>query len=136
MLMIEYLNSVDPLLRVLRSRPEEVFGRRYAGYLIFLFGVSDEEFATWFTKNLISLDSLTGPHVAGAVFAKRIKLAVKGAGMRGREVSLGQVHYTGSRLVRDDYSPRWSGATSELTAVTYAADEVATAFGVLRDRAS
>jgi hypothetical protein len=69
--------STDPVLDVLCHDPGEVLGRKYAGYLIFLFGIADEDFATWFARNLIALDSLTGADLAVVVLAARVRVTVQ-----------------------------------------------------------
>jgi len=69
--------SADPVVKVLSSDLSEVFGRPYGGYLLFLFGAADEEFAAWFARNIITPDSLTGPYLAEAVFASHVRVSVK-----------------------------------------------------------
>src|SRR5271166_2024581 len=86
MLILTYYRSVDPVVELLKegfmaaqkrrnkSAPVE---RPYAGYLLFLFGSADEDIATWFARNLVALDSLTGSSLAGLVFAERAKIRVE-----------------------------------------------------------
>jgi len=136
-------HSVDPILRLLRERPALTFDRPYAGYLLFLFGQSDEAIATWFSRNLVALDSLTGSTIAGVVFADRVRIRV--AVEQGRhhplnteevpidEIQSGyQADYRYERLVSDDGKSSFSGE-AEVTAVTYAADEVARVMNLTSD---
>ena len=64
MFRIDYVESADPIVGLLKSRPHEIFNRPYAGYLIFLFGITDPSVANWMRSHLIALDSLTGPETS------------------------------------------------------------------------
>src|ERR1035441_4146002 len=75
--------SSDPVLKVLCSDPGEIIGRKYFGYLLFLFGSADEEFATWFARNISALDSLTGSDLAVVVLATHIRVKVQERHARG-----------------------------------------------------
>src|SRR5437016_4942095 len=94
MFKIEYVRSADPVLAILRSNPYQLFGRPYSGYLIFLFGIADQKVASWMREELVALDSLTGPDIAGLVFAKSV-------GIRGRVGSFYTVHPGHSPLRQD-----------------------------------
>jgi hypothetical protein len=135
MLRINYYRSADPVLRLLREGRSGVLERPYAGYLLFLFGNADEEIATWFARNLVALDSLTGSSLAGLVFAERVKVRVQVGATRDQlalpdlkheEVEIRKINENVEveRLVsrRGEvlYRPE-----EELTAITYGADGVA-----------
>lgn len=135
--------SVDPVLRLLREHPALTFDRPYAGYLLFLFGQSDEKVATWFSRNLVALDSLTGSTIAGIVFADRVKIRVEVEPGRNEreglsEVPIGEIqsgydaHYRYDRLVSDDGKSSFR-TEKEITALTYAADAVARRMNLTSD---
>lgn len=139
MLIVRYEYSIDPVLEILRNAPNELFGRQYAGYLLFLFGDSDEEFATWFSRRLSSLDSITGDFIAGAVFAKRIKIKAK-QGTAPEPRGGGRFENAGDAIVKiGDISTfplpetDWTSDDREIVATTYGSDELATAMGLLED---
>ena len=87
MLSVNYYRSTETVLRLLKQGHSAVFERPYAGYLLFLFGNADEEIATWFARNLVALDSLTGSSLAGLVFARRVKIRAQ-AGTRMDQLEL------------------------------------------------
>jgi hypothetical protein len=144
MLIVNYYRSADPVVRLLKQGRSVVRERPYAGYLLFLFGsgTGDEGIATWFARNLIALDSLTGSSLAGLVFAERVKIraqaeaASTGSTPREEEVSLDRVSvdlgFDVRRLVsrRGEVSYR---PEEELTAITYGADSVVRELGLQSD---
>jgi hypothetical protein len=75
MFEVTIVSSADPALKVLRSRPDQIFGKPFCGYAIFLFSAADEEIATWFSRQLVALDSVSGDDVALIVFASRIRIS-------------------------------------------------------------
>jgi len=139
MRIVRYEYSIDPVLRILQDAPEHLFGKHYAGYILFLFGDSDEEFATWFSKRLSSLDSLTGEFLAGAVFAKRVRLFArqgkKPAGnwepySRDSELEIARIEDISTHPLPQT---NWTTDEREIVATTYGSDELATRLGLLED---
>lgn len=151
MFEIASVHSADPALRVLRSRPDELLGQAYAGYALLLFGAADEEIATWFSRQISSLDSLTGDDVACVVFARRVRITAtverrrstrpaRGAHFeRDGSVSLSDVRedhggfhdVSATRLVADDGTSQWSSQPNTIVAVTYAVDDIARTLGIV-----
>ena len=143
MFRIDYVESADPIVGLLKSRPHEIFNRPYAGYLIFLFGITDPSVANWMRSHLIALDSLTGPDIAGVVFAKRVGVRARVTSQETRRrdgrkvrrdgsVELSDISFDTSPMVRDG-TAKWDDSVKELQATTYAADEMARAFDVIAD---
>jgi hypothetical protein len=143
MLRVNYYRSADPVVRLLKEGRAGIFDRPYAGYLLFLFGNADEDIATWFARNLVALDSLTGSNLAGLVFAERVKIRVQVgttrdqlavSDLREKEVTLEKINRTVeverlvSRTGKVLYRPE-----EELTALTYGADAAATDLGIQAD---
>ncbi|WP_437965527.1 toll/interleukin-1 receptor domain-containing protein [Sorangium sp. So ce260] len=159
---MEFEESVDPALSRVSTRWRDHLGRRYAGFIILLFGASDEDLATWFARSLIALDSLTGEEIACILFAKRLRVCTRRYVCRDHqevgqtthrdifrrdlsevdatELQNGRVAISRERVARADHDSnlvdssgmsRWGGTTQEITAVTYATDEIARAIGVL-----
>ena len=151
MFRVEYVYTADPLVDLIRRSPHEIFRRPYAGYLIFLFAKADACVANWMRDELISLDSLTGPDIAGVVFAKRVTIPVTVMYRETPRPSRSTIdHYHGTVdlndvEVRPGYHPEyyftkpmvehggleWDDSVQELEAVTYATDEIARAFDVV-----
>jgi len=140
------VETVDPVLDLLYENPARLLEKRYAGYLVFLFGRADEEFATWFARNIVALDSLTGSDIGGAIFASRIKLRVHSpvgnasprrstAHLRNgdSDIDLGTIHRISEPLIDSSGRSRWRGDEEEITAMTYATDDIARRLGVLPD---
>jgi len=125
------------LLEALRSDPSEVFGRPYLGYLLFLVGGNDLAALEWLRSHLVSLDSLTGHHVAYGIFANRVPLHLEipsyYEGLQSHrflgEISLSDAHRIDSYIKSGRVGQIASG--DHLVAMTYATDRVARAFGVL-----
>src|SRR5437870_5489894 len=67
----------ERLIQLVRSDPSKVFGRLYSAYLLFLIGAPDEAELRWLLENAKALDSLTGQHLAYAVFAKQFKIKLR-----------------------------------------------------------
>ena len=92
-----------------------------------------------------ALDSLTGDDVACAIFARRIRIASTesrwtsprpsflGSRISAEGVDLQTVQrdLTFAEPLVLDGSSRWAGGEREITAVTYAADDVAREFGII-----
>lgn len=140
--LVQYqvLDCSDPILRLLHTHPGELVGRNYAGYLVFLFGAADEEFATWFTRNLVALDSLTGTDIGAVVFAARVRLALPGQKTKRTQtrdtVDLTRIYrhaFVSDRLIDHELRSLWRGTNDELVATTYATDDIARGLGVLED---
>jgi hypothetical protein len=141
---VEIDQDTSMLIHVLRSKPEDIFGKPYAGYLFFLAGNYDKEILTWFTKNLLALDSLTGESVAFAIFAHSFRFKFRVSGMNPsitdrvlpmtHNVSLSDLKASSSvtKLVK---SRKWKSGVvidgDEINAITYAVDDIARGFGVL-----
>jgi hypothetical protein len=132
------------LLKRLKSDPGGVFPRPYKGYLLFLAGAPDQLALEWLTKNLVALDSLTGRHLAFAIFAKRFSFKVNATGLAqdgradhrpppGHEISaseLAEGSYSVERIVKSGRLG-WVADGDEVIAVTYATDEIASGLGLL-----
>jgi hypothetical protein len=143
MLRVNYYRSADPVVRLFKEGCAGIFERPYAGYLLFLFGNADEDIATWFARNLVALDSLTGSNLAGLVFAERVKIHVQVGttrdqlalpDLREKEVILEKIN----RIVEVERLVSRTGEVlyrpeEELTALTYGADAVATDLGIQAD---
>jgi len=139
MRIVRYEHSIDPVLEILRHAPNELFGSHYAGYLLFLFGDSDEKFATWFSRRISSLDSITGEFIAGAVFAKKIKIKAR-QGTAPEPLDKWRQDNPDDAIVNiGDISTyelpqtEWTSDDREIVATTYGSDELATAMGLLED---
>ena len=61
------------VLRMLQKKPEEVFGKPYGGYILFLAGGADQEILLWISENIAILDSLTGDDIAFGIFAQNFR---------------------------------------------------------------
>ena len=126
------------LLDVIRLNPAEVFGRPYAGYLLFLVGGADVGALEWLRTHLVPLDSLTGEHVAFAVFAEKIPVQLDVPYNPHSERPsrfLGEVPLTDVRRIDSYIKSGKVGLVADgdhLNAMTYATDRVARAFGVLQ----
>jgi hypothetical protein len=132
------------LLYKLRSEPSEIFGRPYAGYLLFLVGGTDDTAIEWLRKYLVSLDSLTGTHVAFAIFAEKVPVQLEVHDPHGPYLRqekdrlarfLGDVPLSEVRRIDSyiDFSKHGRVATGDhLNAMTYGSDRAARAFGVLQ----
>lgn len=140
----EVAESVDPILKLLRSRPDEIFKRPFAGYALCLFGAPDEGVANWFARTLISVDSLTGEDIACLVFAGKTKL--RGTighdlGFEPSKNTTGEFYLENVRqIIRDseyhvsalveDATSLWRQSDQDLTVVTYAVDRIASELNV------
>src|SRR5688572_28021152 len=69
--------SSQQLLNLLSVEPAHVFGRLYSAYLIFLATEHDKAQLDWLVSNAAALDSLTGRHLAYAVFAKSFPIRLR-----------------------------------------------------------
>ena len=127
MLQLEFLNSVDPAMRLLRSSSHELFERPFSGYALLLFGAADEGVATWFARSLVSIDSLTGDDIACFIFAKKVKLHVSGTRTNSEETyDLSRIHraYSFRPLVHEAIS-LWRPSDREINVTTYDIDYIA-----------
>lgn len=123
-------------IRRLKTSPSEIFGRPYAGYLFFLVGSPDIAALEWLKTNVLALDSLTGDHVAYAIFARKVPFRVR-VEVDGDErspcekgnVPLPEIHRLDAYLKAASKDLMADG--DSLNAVTYATDDIARAFGVL-----
>jgi len=130
------------LIQKLRSDPSEVFGRPYAGYLLFLIGGTDDKAVEWLKRHLVSLDSLTGDHIAFAVFASKVPVQLEVQNPEDqpynpRNVSqfLGDIPLSEVRRIDSYIQAGKHGFVFEgdsLNAITYGTDAVARSFGVMK----
>jgi len=139
---VEIGDDKSRLLRNLRLTPSEVFEKPYGGYVLFLVGGADREALEWLADNVVTLDSLTGEHIAFAIFARslRMRLHVEYGFARPTlrirkksfEVPLAEIKTAGSvtRLVQS-HKLGWVLDGDEINAITYAVDEIARSFGVM-----
>ena len=133
-------NGAHRLLRRLKANPAGVFPRPYKGYLLFLAGSADQPVLDWLARNMIALDSLTGEDIAFGVFARsyRFKLKTNQGSSRHVPQHVGEVEaseivdgrWAVERLVKSGRCG-WISNGDELSAVTYASDEIARGFDVL-----
>ena len=148
MFTVEYVDSVDPLIELVQTDPGAIFAKPQMAYLFFLFGEADGETADWIRRNLRTLDSLLGPDVAGAIFVKsfgvralvRSYYTTSGGGTKihnGR-IDLREIRHVESGALTtpmfDDFrepSRQARESLENITATTYASDEVARSLGVL-----
>jgi hypothetical protein len=124
------------LLRVLQENPSDIFGRPYAGYLLFLVGGADTVALDWLRKHLAPLDSLTGEWVAFALFAEKvpIRLEVPHDTHPRAEKFLGDVAAADVQRIDSYVRSGKLGLVADgdhLNAMTYATDRVARSFNVL-----
>jgi len=148
MFTVEYVDSIDPLIELVHTDPGAVFAKPQMAYLLFLFGEADGETAEWIRRNLRALDSLLGPDIAGAIFVKsfEVRALVRsyhtslggGTKIRDGKIDLSKIRHVESAalttpMFNDFHEPsRQVGLSMEdLTATTYASDEVARSLGVL-----
>lgn len=129
----------EELVRLVQSDPSTVFGRLYSAYMLFLIGERDENELKWLLDNAKALDSLTGRHVAYAVFAKEFKVRLRTHSLAtdrsptvvGR-IGIGDLQSTHdvTRLVKDG---RFGMVVDgdEITAITYGTDLVARELGLI-----
>lgn len=140
--LISNISSNDPVLNILQTDPESLFDKPFSGHIIFLFGELDEEIATWFSRAIISLDSLTGDDIACVVYAKKIRIAIDNAGDSHSQFSFRErrnsdgiiINHINKKLdaevlVKDGKSI-WTISTEETTAITYGADQIANALKI------
>jgi hypothetical protein len=163
MFACDFFESADPVFAYIQQQRYRLPSRPYAGYLLFFFGESDTEIATWFARNIVALDSLTESSLAGLVFARKIRIQAQRIvetppASRRRSTSsrlTNSAHVSDSMIRRVDH-PRQPfdnrlmpdfkirGMVSadgtqavypeeEIGAITYGSDEVAAQFGVLAD---
>jgi hypothetical protein len=129
----------ERLIRLVKSDPSKVIGKLYSAYLLFLIGERDEAELKWLLENAKALDSLTGKHLAYAVFAKQFKVKlrthVSESDRRPRNVGEINADVLGTkadvtRLVQDGgFGMIVDG--DEITAITYGTDLVARELGLL-----
>ncbi|MQW55278.1 hypothetical protein [Sinorhizobium meliloti] len=160
MFTVEYVFSTDPLVGLIQKSPWEIFGRPYAAYIIFLFGEADPHASAWIRNNLVALDSMTGPEIAGVIFAKSVTIKARLESGRGgarrqrgiagteRRIEIGEVitdePWRAEPMFPDNISRPWEGPIRgrkcddrsqlvDVVATTYASDELARHFGVFAD---
>ena len=148
MFTVEYVDSVDPLIELVQTDPGAVFAKPQMAYLLFLFGEADDEAANWIRRNLRALDSLLGPDIAGAIFVKSFAVRARvrayftpGYGrmkVRDGKVDLREIQFLESGVLAtplfDDYhepSMLAHQSIEDITATTYASDEIARSLGIL-----
>lgn len=135
------------LIDALTDEPSRVFGRLYSAYLLFLVTQHDKKQLAWIVENAPGLDSLTGRHLAYAVFAKSfpVKIRTDAAASHIRESYGGRDPARLLREIRPELLQRPNEITrlvedgafgvvldgQELTALTYGSDLVARELGVL-----
>lgn len=150
MFTVEYVESADPLIELVQTDPGKVFRKPHTAYLLFLFSEADAQTAEWIRRNLRALDSLLGPDIAGAVFVKRfqVRALVRSCYTRGqphRTVHGGTVDLSEIGRIEEtamatpmfttcgERSTEAHRSIEDLTATTYASDEIARSLGVVGD---
>jgi hypothetical protein len=163
MFACDFFESADPVFTYIQQQRRRLLSRPYAGYLLFFFGESDTEIATWFARNIIALDSLTGSNLAGLVFAHKIRIQAQrvietppASRRRNTTSRLTNSEQVSDSMIRPVDHPRHPfdhrlrpefqiremvSATGiqavypeeEIGAITYGSDEIAARFGVLAD---
>jgi hypothetical protein len=137
-------HNTEELVKRLTTDPAEVFGKPYGGYLLFLIGSTERELLNWISKNMVALDSLTSDIIAFAVFARDFNIKLK------------VPHYSDSnyesrpkKKIKKPLSEikafksidafvkagrcGWVIDGDEITAITYAVDEIARKLGILHE---
>jgi len=130
----------NQLIRLVQSDPSKAFGRLYSAYMLFLIGERDESELKWLLDNAKALDSLTGRHIAYAVFAKQFKVKLRTHSSESDraprtvgQIGLGEIQASQNvtRLVKDgSFGMVVDG--DEITAITYGTDMVARELGLLQ----
>jgi hypothetical protein len=148
MFTVEYVDSVDPLVGLVQTDPGAIFAKPHMGYLLFLFGEADRETAEWIRRNLRALDSLLGLDIAGAVFVKSFEIRAlvrryynpryEVEKIRDGTIDIREIRQAESDALaipmfdaRRNPSMEASRSMEDLTATTYASDEVARSLGLL-----
>jgi hypothetical protein len=133
--------SETNVLKVLKSNPSAIFDmdRPYGGYLIFLIGGENAEELEWLKENVVTLDSMTGASVAFFIFSRKFPITLRVPWSRGpsrpkntTEVALetfDEGSYDIERLVKGGRCG-WVLDGDEISAISYAADQVAREFDV------
>jgi hypothetical protein len=135
------------LLENLAEVPSKIFKKQYCAYLLFLVTQHDRQQLDWLVCNAPGLDSLTGQHLAYAIFAKSFPVRIRTDATRswaeselaGKECNLVFKNIPPELLKRPNEVVRLveNGAfgvvldEDELTAITYGSDLVARELGVL-----
>lgn len=129
----------EQLLTLLNVAPSQVFGKLYSAYLLFLATEHDRAQLDWIVSHAPGLDSLTGAHLAYAVFAKRFKVRLKSEevdpdrpsrNIGEMEARIAAEPGAVSRLVENGrFGVVLDG--DELTAITYGTDIVARELNLL-----
>jgi hypothetical protein len=131
------------VLRMLQKRPDEVFGKPYGGYILFLAGGADQEILLWISKNISILDSLTGDDIAFGIFAQnfRCRLNMDRYSMQknstdGRIIDVPLEELLSARSITSIFKTGkygWIVDGDEINAITYGTDEAARMFGVMAE---
>src|SRR5262245_24648164 len=127
---------VTELLSKLVASPAAVFGRPYCGYLLMLAGSLDRETAVSIQNHLHALDSLTGPHIAFATFARELPISIRVRNGNSRHPKrLGEIELSkvdSSWKLERVIKQQTFGLVADgdwLVATTYAVDDLARALG-------
>lgn len=139
--------SSQILLNALTTEPSKVFGKLYSAYLLLLVTQHDKEQLDWIVANSPGLDSLTGRHLAFAVFAKSfpVKIRTDATPSLVQTLLAGVVHPKGPAEIPAELLRRPEQVVrlvengqfgvvldgDELTAMTYGSDLVARELGLL-----
>lgn len=101
-----------------------------------MIGSSDTSALEWLQKHCLALDSLTGDHIAYAIFARKVPFRVEidhdGAPRAARTVA--DVELPATQRLHEYLERRYPEKLADgdtLNAITYATDDVAKAFGIL-----
>lgn len=130
------------VLRMLQKKPEEVFGKPYGGYILFLAGGADQEILLWISENIAILDSLTGDDIAFGIFAQnfRCRLNMRNSTQKNsadrRVIDMTLEELLSARSVTSIFKSGrhgWIMDGDEINAITYGTDEAARMFGVMAE---
>jgi hypothetical protein len=134
------------LLEKLACDPSKLFQKQYSAYLLFLVTQHDRQQLDWLVENAPGLDSLTGQHLAYAIFAKSFPVKIRtDATRRLAESELAGKTPTALQTIPPELLKRpnevvrlvENGAfgvvldDDELTAITYGSDLAARELGVI-----
>lgn len=126
----------ERLIRLIRADPSQLFRHLYSAYILFLVGERDVDELKWLLDHAKALDSLTGQHVAYAVFAKRFNVRLQThrspddrTAQNVGEVTASEVSNV-TRLVKEG---RFGVVVDgdEVTAITYGTDIIARELGLI-----
>lgn len=144
--LVEINREDEIFLSNLATNPAAIFGKPYGGYILFLAGGAEKEILIWLSENLKTLDSLTGKHIAYALFVRRITVNYNMPPSEHIPVRISKLWQENTSRGVKEFSPEnvkdpWSitrlfnrGLVMDgdtIAAITYAVDDIAEGLGIL-----